>query len=206
MSHPSIKLEEAKRAIAFPGFHSDSLLEIALTDPCTLNEMTLPRAEQDRIKRKYRTLAFMGDALIDAILADYLYSTGREFEREELDKYRQVIADRPSLANFAIKLGLPDFSSSWNRKNRKPPEAEPGTWGEMFEAVVGVLFLDADRNFDQVAQWLCDRFLRDAVAAHECKDDDADDELDDDDDSTLVTSEDYAEMLGLSQSDGISFT
>ncbi|MBE9140521.1 hypothetical protein IQ254_25535 [Nodosilinea sp. LEGE 07088] len=193
MSYLSINLEAAKRAIAFPGFHSDDMLEIALTDPCTLNEMALPRAEQDRIKRKYRTLAFMGDALIDTILADYLYSTGREFERKELDDYRQAIADRPSLTDFAIELGLPDFSSSWNRKNRKPPEEEFGTWGEMFEAVVGVLFLDADRDFDKVAQWLCDRFLRDAIAAHENEEDY---EFDDDEDPTLVTSEDYAEMVG----------
>ena len=191
----TIKLEEAKGAIAFPDFHSDALLEIALTDPCTLNEMALPRAEQDRIKRKYRTLAFMGDALIDAILADYLYSTGREFERVELDNYRQAIADRPSLTAFAIALGLPGVSSSWDRKNRKPPEDEPGTWGEMFEAVVGVLFLDADRDFDKVAQWLCDRFLRDAVAAYE-----------EDEDSTLVSSADAAEMMGLPRSNGISFT
>ncbi|MGG6242825.1 ribonuclease III domain-containing protein [Nodosilinea sp. AN01ver1] len=206
MSNLSIKLEAAKRAIAFPGFHSDDLLEIALTDPCTLNEMALSRAEQDRIKRKYRTLAFMGDALIDTILADYLYGTGREFEREELDDYRQAIADRPSLTDFAIELGLPDVSSSWNRKNRKPPEAEPGTWGEMFEAVVGVLFLDADRNFDKVAQWLCARFIRNAVAVYEDEDDN-DYDLDDDDyDSTIITSEDYAEMMGLSRSDGVSFT
>ncbi|MBE9111299.1 hypothetical protein IQ273_17985 [Nodosilinea sp. LEGE 07298] len=203
MPSRNIKCEEAKRAIAFPGFHSDDLLEIALTDPCTLNEMNLPRAEQDRIKRKYRTLAFMGDALIDTILADYLYGTGREFEREELDDYRKAIADRLSLTDFAIELGLPDFSSSWNRKNRKPPEEEFGTWGEMFEAVVGVLFLDADRDFDKVAQWLCDRFLRAAVEAYE---DDEDYELDDDEDPTLVTSEDYAEMMGLSESDGVSFT
>ncbi len=188
-----IKLEEAKRAIAFPDFHSDDLLAIALTDPASLNESGLPKPEQDRIKRKYRTLAFMGDALIDAILADYLYSTGREFERVELDDYRQAIADRPSLTDFAIALGLPDVSSSWNRKNRKPPEEEPGTWGEMFEAVVGVLFLDAERNFDKVAQWLCDRFLDEAVEDYE-------------DDPTLVTADDYAEMMGLPRSNGVFFT
>jgi dsRNA-specific ribonuclease len=199
----TVKIQEAKRAIAFPCFHSDDLLAIALTDPCTLNESGLSRPEQDRIKRKYRTLAFIGDALIDAILADYLYGTGREFAREELDDYRQAIADRPSLTDFAIELGLPNFSSSWNRKNRKPTEEEPGTWGEMFEAVVGVLFLDADRDFDKVAQWLCDRFIRDAVEAYE----DGDDyELDDDDESTLVTSDDSAEMMDLSRSDGVSFT
>ena len=45
-----IKLEEAKRAIAFPGFHSDKLLEIALTDPCTVNESGLPPTQQVTLK------------------------------------------------------------------------------------------------------------------------------------------------------------
>lgn len=125
MSYLSIELEAAKRVIAFPDFDSDDLLEIALTDPCTLNESGLSRPEQDRIKRKYRTLAFIGDALIDSILADYLYSTGREFEREELDGYRQAIADRPSLTDFAIQLGLPNVSSSWNRKNANLQKRNP---------------------------------------------------------------------------------
>lgn len=48
MSNVSIKLEEAKGAIAFSNFHSDSLLEIALTDSCTLNEIALLRVKQER--------------------------------------------------------------------------------------------------------------------------------------------------------------
>lgn len=193
MSAINIKLEAAKGAIAFPDFHSDDLLELALTDPCTLNETALPKSEQEQIKCKYRALAFVGDALIDTILADYLYSTGREFEQKELDDYRQAIADRPSLTNFAIELGLPDFSSSWNRKNRKPFEEEPGVWGEMFEALIGVLFLDAGRDFDKVSRWLCDRFLRDAIEDYE-------------DDPTLVTGSDLAEMYGLPPSFDILFS
>ena len=193
MPKPFVKLQEAKDAINCPDFHSDDLLEIALIDPCTLNETDLPKTEQDRIKRKYRTLAFLGDALIDAILADYLYNTGREFEKKELDNYRQKIADRPSLTNFALKLNLPKFSSSFDRKGRKPPEEEPGTWGEMFEAVVGVLFLDANRDFDKVAQWLCDHFIIDAIEDYE-------------DDPTLVTGSDLAEMYGLPPSFGIYYS
>jgi dsRNA-specific ribonuclease len=65
----TIKLKEAKGAIAFPGFHSDDLLEIALTDPCTLNEMTLSKAEQAQRKVEYRRLAFLGDMIADAVLA-----------------------------------------------------------------------------------------------------------------------------------------
>ncbi|MGF1524662.1 MAG: hypothetical protein ACFBSF_20240 [Leptolyngbyaceae cyanobacterium] len=45
MPKQSIKLEEAKQAIAFPNFQSDELLTIALTDPCTLNETDLSRPE-----------------------------------------------------------------------------------------------------------------------------------------------------------------
>ncbi|MBW4486128.1 MAG: hypothetical protein KME14_26695 [Tildeniella torsiva UHER 1998/13D] len=203
MSNLSVKLEAAKGAIAFPGFHSDDLLEIALTDPCTLNEMDLSKAQQAQREREYRRLAYLGDALIDSVLADYLYSTDHDLTKADFDNWRKALVNKHGLTEFAIKLGLPDYSSSRKRKNRKLPKNEPRTWGEMFEAVVGMLFLDADRNFDKVAQWLCDRFLRTAVEAYE---DDEDYELDDDEDPTLVTSEDYAEMMGLSESDGVSFT
>ena len=188
-----IKLEEAKRAIAFPDFHSDELLKIALTDPCTINESGLPPNQQLTLKQEYRRLAFLGDMLIDAILADFLYGTRRELTHEDFDDYRQDLVDRPSLADFAIALGLPEVSSSWNRKNRKPPEDEPGVWGEMFEAVVGVLFLDADRDFGKVAKWLCNRFLEEAVEDYE-------------EDPTLVTRDDYAEMQGRPGSFGILFS
>lgn len=205
MSVITIKLEEAKRVIAFPDLHSNDLLAVALTDPCTLNESGLPPAQQSERKGEYRRLAFLGDTLIDSILADFLYQTRQELTHEDFDNYRQYLVDRLSLTDFAIELGLPEFSSSRSRQNRRPPEEEPGVWGEMFEAVVGVLFLDADRNFDKVAQWLCDRFLRDAVTAYENEDENEYALSDDDYESITITSEDYAEMMGLSRSDGVSF-
>ena len=81
----------------------------------------------------------------------------------------------------------------------------------MVEALVGVLFLDANRDFDRVAQWLCDRFLGDAITSDgedggydfEEEEYDFDEE---EEDSTLVTADDYAEMMGLSRADGLSFT
>ena len=193
MSNLSIKLEEAKTAIALPNFHRDDLLELALTDPRSYNESDLLKPEQDKCKREYRRLAFLGDTLIDSVLADHLYSTGRDLTQEDFDDWRKAVADRESLTDFAIELGLPDFSSSRDQKNRKPPEQEEGTWGEMFEALVAVIFLDGDRNFQRLSDWLCDRFLRDEIAAYE----DDDTEFDDEDDPTLVTAADYAEMMGI---------
>jgi ribonuclease-3 len=193
MPKPFVKLQEAKDAISFPDFHSDDLLEIALTDPCTVNEMGLSPQEQAQRKGEYRRLAYLGDTIIDAVLADYLYRHRPELSHEDFDDYRQELVDRLALGDFAIDLGLHRFSSSWNRVNRKSPSEEPGVWGEMFEAVVGVLFLDANRDFDKVAQWLCDRFLSDAIEIYE-------------DDSTLVTGSDLAEMYGLPPSFGIYYS
>ncbi len=184
-----IKLDEAKQAIAIPDFRQDDLLELALTDPCTLNESGLSKSKQEQRKREYRRLAFLGDTLIDAILAGYLYSTNRDLTQGEFDKWRQKIADRDSLTRFAISLGLPDVSSSWKRTNRRPPEEEPGTWGEMFEALVAVIFLDGDRGFMRVSDWLCDRFLCDAI-----------------EEPTILTGDEYADMLGLPDSFGILFS
>lgn len=171
MSQPSIKLEAAKQLIAFPNFHRDELLAIALTDPCSLNEMGLSKVEQEERECEYRRLAYLGDALIDSVLADYLYTTGHDLTKEDFDKWRQALVDKHGLTRFAINLNLPNYSSSWDRKNRKAPEDEPRTWGEMFEALVGVLFVASDRNFDQVARWLCDRFLGDAIKAYEYEND-----------------------------------
>jgi dsRNA-specific ribonuclease len=182
-----IKLQAAKQAIAIPDFKRDDLLVIALTDPADLNHPEIPKSEQDRLKNIYRRLAFLGDALFDAVLANYLVVVNRELTKQDLDDWRQDIAGEDTLTEFAVDLGLPEFSSSWNRKNRKPPESEPRVWGEMFEAVVGVIFIDCDRNFLKLSAWLENRFIRNAIGAY----------VGDPDYDTTVTTADYLDMIGL---------
>ncbi|NJM67331.1 MAG: ribonuclease III family protein [Acaryochloris sp. RU_4_1] len=156
----NIKLSEAKQAIAIPDFKSDDLLSHALTDLSTLQLPTVPEQERQSIVLKYRRLAFLGDCLLDAALADYLFGTYPALTNQELDTRRQAIMCRESLTKFAMELGLPNFCSSWNRQNRKRPTEEPGVYGEMFEAVVAVIYLDGERNFERVYRWLCDHFLQ----------------------------------------------
>ncbi len=171
MSELTVKLLEAKEAIALLEFYRDDLLELALTDPRSYNESDIPKQEQGKCKREYRRLAFLGDILIDSVLADYLYNTGHDLTQKDFDDWRQAVADRESLTDFAIELGLPDFSSSRNQRNRQPPAKEPGTWGEMFETLVAVIFLDGDCDFNRLSEWLCGRFLHDAIAAYEGQND-----------------------------------
>ncbi len=161
----NIKLLEAKKAIGIPTFKRDNLLIIALTDPSTLDCPEISVHERENRKKQYRRLALLGDALFDAVLIDYLFEVNAELTKEDIDDWRQEVASRKYLTEFAIELGLPNFSSSWSKKNRKPPTEEPGLWGEMFEAVIGAIFLDRDRDFSQLSGWLQNRFIRPAIGS-----------------------------------------
>lgn len=61
----------------------------------------------------------------------------------------------------------------------------------MFEALVAVVYLDSDRNFKKLSRWLCDRFIRKAIASYEENSD-----LDEDSDGNITT-RDYLDMIGL---------
>jgi ribonuclease III len=154
-----IKLAEAKQAINFSGFSSDALLRIALVEPADLNHPEITLDEREKFKIAYRRLAFLGDALFDAVLADYLFSVNETLTKQDLDGYRQDVASLESMTEFAIDLGLPRFASSWNNPYHKRPKEEPRIWGEMFEAVVGVVFIDSGRDFSKFSEWIIDRFL-----------------------------------------------
>lgn len=184
----NIKLQEAKQHIGIDQFERDDLLIFALTDPSDLNNPNIFSIEE-RNKREtiYRKLAFLGDALLDAVLANYLFDFGENLNKKDLDDCRQDILSKESLTEFAIDLGLPKYSSSWAKKNRKTPREEPRLWAEMFEAIVGVIFIDRKKNFLHLSQWLIDNFIDDAVNLH----------LHNLDYDATITKEDYTEIIDL---------
>lgn len=183
----NIKLQEAIKAIGISDFMLDDLLTIALTELSDLNHPDFPKAERQYWEGIYRRLAFLGDTLFDSVLADYLFYINPELSNKELDDLRREITSRESLTNFAIELGLPKFSSSCNKTKQKSPQEVPQLWAEMFEAVIGVVFIDVDRDFQKLSRWLCDRFIRPAIRGY----------VGDQDYDTTVTTADYLDMIGL---------
>ncbi len=191
----NVKLQDAKKAIGIPDFKRDDLLEIALTKPSDLDRQypSNHNNERDRRSKIYRRLAFLGDALLDSVLADYLFNIHKNYvgmdslTKEEFDYCRQEILSKHSLTEFAIDLGLPKFSSSWCRKNGKSPQQEPRVWAEMFEALVGVIFIDQDKDFLQLSSWLVDNFLFILVGRY----------IQDPDLTGTITNEEFADMIGL---------
>jgi ribonuclease-3 len=88
-------------------------------------------------------LEYLGDAILDAVIADYLF---KKFPRKKegfLTQMRSKIVKRSNLDLISRNLGLDYFVvSHTNRNNHKK-----NIFGDAFEALIGAIYLDKGYNF-----------------------------------------------------------
>jgi ribonuclease-3 len=125
-------------------FNDVLLLTRALTHRSYLNEH--PDAVEDNER-----LEFLGDAVLDFLVGEWLYNRFPEMEEGELTQMRSALVQTNQLAAFnkhfemenAIRLGKGELKSGGNFRN--------ALLCDVFEAFIGALFLDrgmeAVKNF-----------------------------------------------------------
>lgn len=97
-------------------------------------------------------LEFLGDTVLDSIVADILY---RHFPKQKegfLTRTKSKIVQRESLNKLSDEIGLTDYIR--NSINSNPHNTNIG--GNAFEAIVGAIYLDKGYDF-------CYRFIRDQI-------------------------------------------
>lgn len=96
----------------------------------------------------YERLEFVGDAMLGAVIASYLYEEVPHGDEGYLTKMRSKIVSREHLNELGKELNLIDLVES------KIPKANFGNniHGNLFEALVGAIYLD--RGFKD-----CERFI-----------------------------------------------
>lgn len=117
-------------------FHDRSLLKNALTHSSYINENKLNYADNNE------RLEFLGDAIFDAVISDYLYHQMEKREEGDLTKIRSAIVCEPSLVEQAMRLGI--------GSNLILGKGEEGTGGrqrssilaDAMEAIIGAIYLD----------------------------------------------------------------
>lgn len=90
-------------------------------------------------------LEYLGDAILSAVIADYLF---KQFPYENegfLTEMRSKIVSRAALNKLSMKLGLQQLIRSGNESNAKAKSAG----GDAFEAIVGALYLDKGYRFSK---------------------------------------------------------
>ena len=98
-------------------------------------------------------LEFLGDAILDAVAADYLFKTFPTRDEGFLTEMRSKIVSRAMLNKLAQKMGIDlliqlDSSSSGAFRSCK---------GDAFEALIGAMYLD--KGYDFTRKIILDRII-----------------------------------------------
>lgn len=102
-------------------------------------------------------LEYLGDAVLDAIVADYLFERYPNQKEGFLTKMRAKIVSRTSLNQLAISMGL----DSLVKISNGTITTHKNIFGNALEALIGAIFLDRGYQFTNmvVVNNILDRFI-----------------------------------------------
>jgi len=95
------------------------------------------------IRLNNERLEYLGDAILSAVIADYLFKTFPYENEGFLTEMRSKIVSRVSLNKLSLKLGLNQLIRSGTEPSAKAKSAG----GDAFEALIGALYIDKNYNF-----------------------------------------------------------
>ena len=101
--------------------------------------------ENGGIKNSNERLEYLGDAVIDCIVADYLYSNYPNKTEGDLTKMKAKIVSRRNLNAMGVDVKLPEHLDL----NLGGQEVHQSIVGNAFEAMVGAIYLDKGFNFTE---------------------------------------------------------
>lgn len=98
-------------------------------------------ANEHKAKKDYERLEFLGDAVLDLVVADYLYSNHNDNEGE-MTKVRASYVCENALYEYSMKLGLPSFIKVGHGEEREGGKYKKAIVADIFEAIMGAIYLD----------------------------------------------------------------
>ncbi|MCX6740787.1 MAG: ribonuclease III [Candidatus Parcubacteria bacterium] len=143
----SLKDLEKKIKIRFKNVKS---LQQALTHRSYINEHP-----QDKLAHNER-LEFLGDAVLELIVTEYLYKTFDHSEGE-LTSLRASLVNTESLSLLAQELGLNDYLFLSKGETKSTGKARSVILADAFEALIGAIYLD--QGVKKTKEFIAQRLL-----------------------------------------------
>jgi len=116
-------------------FQDSSLLMLALTHSSYAAEQPPPCPCNQRLE-------FLGDAILQLILSDFLYAGLPDAQEGILTRTRSLLAKGESNAKYALRLGLDQALLLGNGENLTGGRQRESILGDLFEAFLGAVYLD----------------------------------------------------------------
>ena len=132
-------------------FQNEALLEQALTHRSYVREHPRDAVDNERLE-------FLGDALLTFLSGDYLYRRFPEIKEDEMTRRRAALVDETQLAEFALELGIDQLIRLGKGMIQDGGSQNKNLLSSTFEAVVGALYLDGDRDVERIRPLIEDLF------------------------------------------------
>lgn len=117
-------------------FRDERLLKQALTHRSYLNEQDDPTLQDNE------RMEFLGDAILDYITADLLYTRHPELAEGELTRLRSALVRTESLAELARACQIGDYIYIGKGEENSGGRQRTNNLCRAFEAVIGAIYLD----------------------------------------------------------------
>ena len=98
-------------------------------------------ANEHKAKNDYERLEFLGDAVLDLVVADYLYSNQKEKEGE-MTKIRASYVCENALFEYSMNLGLNEYIKVGHGEEKEGGKFKKAIVADKFEALIGAIYLD----------------------------------------------------------------
>jgi ribonuclease-3 len=120
-------------------FNDISILDRALVHRSYLNE-------NRSIEKSNERLEFLGDAVLELIVSQYLYNKYPDREEGDLTSFRSAIVRTESLAQASRELNYGDYLKMAKGEEESGGRDKDYILANTFEAVLGAIFLDQGLN------------------------------------------------------------
>ncbi len=144
---PNIKELES---IINTSINDESLYQTALTHRSYLNEFRNNKKEHNE------RLEFLGDAVLELVVTEYLY---RNYDEAEgvLTSWRSALVKTESLSSVAQDLGLEDHILLSRGERNGSPRALRQILANTMEALIGAIYLD--KGYDDAQRFITDTII-----------------------------------------------
>ena len=122
-------------------FQNRKLLETALTHPSFGGDHHVPH---------YQRLEFLGDAVLELAVSDYLYAELPEVDEGKLTRIRAALVREETLCRAAKRIGLGEYIRLSVGEERSGGREKPSILSDVMEAVLAAVYLDA--GFDEAVR------------------------------------------------------
>lgn len=145
------ELDKLEKILGVTFANKEHLLS-AVTHRSYLNEHR--EAVQDHNER----LEFLGDAVLELVVTDYLFGKYPEKPEGELTAVRAALVNTASISDAAAKLGLNDFLLMSKGEAKDTGRARQYILANAFEACIGAIYLD--QGYDEARRFIADQLFR----------------------------------------------